>query len=112
MRWPGVTTIYAYCLMPNHFHLALKVSAVPLGSLMQRILTGYSITFNHRHDRTGHLFQARYKSIPCLEDRYLLSLINYIQMNPVRAGLVKSAADWSWSSRSPVELPNLDYEHL
>lgn len=103
-------TIYAYCLMGNHFHLAIKVALVPLSSIMQRILTCYSLTFNHRHERTGHLFQARYKSLLCLDDRYLLSLIRYIQMNPVRAGLVANALDWPWSSRSPVELPNLDDE--
>lgn len=102
------TDIYAYCLMANHFHLALKVASVPLCAVMQRILTAYAITFNQRHDRTGHLFQARYKSILCLDDRYLLALISYIQLNPVRAGLVKNTEDWPWSSRSPVKLPNLD----
>ena len=101
-------TIYAFCLMGNHFHLAIKVATVPLCSVIQRILTGYSITFNQRHGRTGHVFQARYKSILCLDDRYLLGLIQYIQMNPVRAGLVESPMDWPWSSRSPVEAPNLD----
>ncbi|MDD5302294.1 MAG: transposase [Elusimicrobia bacterium] len=101
-------TVFAYCLMPNHFHLAIKVGSVPLSSIMQRILTSYAITFNRRHDRTGHLFEARHKAKLCLDDRYLLGLIRYIQMNPVRAGLVSNAADWPWSSRSPVELPNLD----
>lgn len=100
--------IYAFCLMPNHFHLAVKVATVPLSSMMQRILSGTARTFNHRHDREGHLFQGRFESRPCLDDRYLLNLIRYIQMNPVRAGLVNDYADWPWSSRSPMELPNLD----
>jgi REP element-mobilizing transposase RayT len=102
--------IYAYCLMPNHFHLAIKVSTVPLGSILQRILTGHALTFNPRYERTGHLFQARFKSKLCLDDRYLLGLIRYIQMNPVRAGLVKNATDWPWSSRSPMALPDLDVD--
>lgn len=100
--------IYAYCLMPNHFHLAIKVAAVPISAIMQRIQSGTAKTFNHSHDRQGHLYQGRFKSRPCLDDRYLLNLIRYIQMNPVRAGLVNDPADWPWSSRSPMELPNLD----
>lgn len=100
--------VYAYCLMGNHFHLALKVATASLGCIMQRILTGYVITFNRRHDRTGHLFQARYKAIICVDDHHFLGTIQYIQMNPVRAGLVENAADWPWSSRSPMELPDLD----
>lgn len=94
--------------MPNHFHLAVKVMAVPLGAVMQRMLASYVKTCNIRHDRTGHLFQARFKSNPCLDDRYLLALIRYIQMHPVRAGLVENAADWPWSSRNPMTLPDID----
>lgn len=102
------TVILAHCLMPNHFHLAVKVSTVPLGRVIQRILTAYVKTFNFRHDRTGHLFEARHKAKICLTDRYLLGLIRYIQMNPVRAKLVKNAADWPWSSRNPMSLPDID----
>ena len=94
--------------MPNHFHLAIQVGAVPLAYIMQRILTSYAITFNLRYGRTGHLFEGRHKANPCLDDRYLLNLIRYIQMNPVRAGLVARAEDWPWSSRAPLELPDLD----
>lgn len=101
-------TLSAYCLMPNHFHLAIQVSGVPLAFIMQRILSSYAQTFNEKYGRTGHLFEGRHKANLCLEDRYLLNLINYIQMNPVRARLVARAEDWPWSSRVPVELPNLD----
>jgi len=94
--------------MPNHFHLALKVATVPLGRVMLRILTSYVKTFNYRHQRTGHLFEARHKAKICLTDTYLLGLIRYIQMNPVRAKLVKNAEDWPWSSRSPMSLPDID----
>lgn len=111
--------VYAYCLMGNHFHLAIKVGPVPLAAVMQRILTSYSITFNNRHDRSGHLFQARYKSIVCLDDAYLIGLIRYIHLNPVRAGLVAKPDDWPWSSHRTYlksdqdgllteDLPNLD----
>jgi REP element-mobilizing transposase RayT len=108
-------TLLAYCLMGNHFHLAIKIGRTPLSILMHRILTGYAITFNHRHERTGHLFQARHKSKLCLSDAYLAALIHYIHLNPVRAGLVSKPEDWVWSScRShrdaglvPGEIPQL-----
>ncbi|GFO57640.1 hypothetical protein GMSM_46470 [Geomonas sp. Red276] len=58
--------------------------------MMQRLLTGYAVTFNLRHRRCGHLFQNRYKSIACEEDTYLLELVRYIHLNPLRAGLVPS----------------------
>lgn len=90
--------ILAYCLMGNHFHLALKIGSVPLAAIMQRLLTSYALVFNRRYERTGHLFQARYKAIVCIDERYLATLIRYIHLNPVRAGLVANPADWPWSS--------------
>ncbi|MDD5305301.1 MAG: transposase [Elusimicrobia bacterium] len=92
--------VIAYCLMGNHFHLAIRVGIIPLGTVMQRVLTGYSLRFNPRHQRTGHLFQARYKAILCLDEAYLYRLIRYIHLNPVRAGLVAAPEDWRWSSIS------------
>jgi putative transposase len=62
--------------------------AVPIATLMRRLLTGYAVTYNHRHRRHGHLFQNRYKSIPCQEDSYLLELVRYIHLNPLRGKLV------------------------
>lgn len=94
------STLLAYCLMGNHFHLAVKVSDTPLSALIQRLLTNYVAAFNLRHERTGHLFQARYKAIVCLNESYLARLIYYIEMNPVRAGFVAQPHDWPWSSRS------------
>jgi REP element-mobilizing transposase RayT len=91
-------SILAYCLMGNHFHLAIRVGSAPLSQIMQRLLTTYVLGFNARHTREGHLFQARYKSRLCLDDAYLISLIRYIHMNPVRAGLVANPGDWRWSS--------------
>ncbi len=94
--------LFAYCLMPNHFHLAIKVQEVSLAAIMQRILTSYSITFNLRRGRIGHLFQGRYKSILCVDEAYFFRIIQYIQDNPVRAGLVASSDKWPWSSRTEV----------
>lgn len=104
--------VIAYCLMPNHFHFAIKVGTVPLSALMQRMLASHATTFNRRYDRTGHLFEARHKALLCLGDLYLLGLIRYIQMNPVRADLVKRPEDWPWSSRVAVELPDLGMDHF
>ncbi|MDE2509990.1 MAG: transposase, partial [Elusimicrobia bacterium] len=90
--------ILAYCLMGNHFHLAIKVEHTPLNQIMQRLLTTYVTSFNSRHQREGHLFQARYKAVLCVDDAYLLALVRYIHLNPVRARLVTNPEDWPWSS--------------
>jgi putative transposase len=84
------TPCYAWALIDNHFHLLLKTGNVPIATLMRRLLTGYAVSFNLRHNRAGHLFQNRYKSILCQEDAYLLELVRYIHLNPLRAGLVSS----------------------
>jgi hypothetical protein len=60
---------------------------------MRRLLTGHAVSFNHRHGRHGQLFQNRYKSILCQEDLYLLELVRYIHLNPLRARLVKDLTD-------------------
>lgn len=91
-------SLIAYCLMGNHFHLLVKVHRVPLSAILHKILTRYAMTFNMRHGRTGHLFQARYKSVVVLDERYLARLVAYIHENPVRAGLVIGAGNWTWSS--------------
>jgi len=83
------TPCFAWCLMPNHTHLLLRTGFVPLAIIMRRLLTGYAQQFNRRHGRYGHLFQNRYKSILCEEDPYLLTLVQYIHLNPVRAKLIK-----------------------
>ena len=82
------TSCFAWALIPNHFHLLLKTGASPISMVMRRLLTGYAVSFNSRHGRYGHLFQNRYKSIVCQEDPYLLELVRYIHLNPLRAGLV------------------------
>jgi putative transposase len=83
------TTCFAWSLMPNHFHLLLRTSSIPISTVMRRLLTRYAIWYNRSHLRHGHLFQNRFKSILCQEDAYLLELVRYIHLNPLRAGLVK-----------------------
>jgi REP-associated tyrosine transposase len=83
------TTCYAWALIPNHFHLLLRTGPTSISTVMRRLLTGYAISHNYRHRRHGHLFQNRYKSILCQEDTYLLELIRYIHLNPLRAGIVQ-----------------------
>ena len=78
------TPCYAWALMRNHAHLLLRTGKLPVASFMQRLLTGYAVSFNRRHRRHGHLFQNRYKSILCEEDRYLRQLVIYIHLNPPR----------------------------
>jgi REP element-mobilizing transposase RayT len=82
------TFCYGWALIPNHIHLLLKTGGVSISTVMLRLLTGYAVSFNRRHRRVGHLFQNRYKSILCQEDAYLLELVRYIHLNPLRAGLV------------------------
>lgn len=84
------TCCFAWALIPNHLHLLLETGMMPIASLMQKLLTGYAITFNLSHKRHGHLFQNRYKSILCQEETYLLELVRYIHLNPLRACLVSS----------------------
>lgn len=79
--------LYTFALMPNHFHLLIRRGKTPVSTLMQRLLTAYAIYFNKRHDRTGHLFQNRYKSYFCVNEAYFFELLRYINLNPVRAGL-------------------------
>ena len=78
--------------MSNHVHLLLRTGKVAIAGIMRRLLTGYAVSFNRRHRRYGHLFQNRYKSILCEEDRYLRQLVAYIHLNPLRAGMVKDVA--------------------
>jgi putative transposase len=84
------TDCLAWSLLSNHAHLLLRPTKGKLADMMRRLLTGYAVFFNLRHDRCGHLFQNRYKSIICEEDTYMLELVRYIHLNPFRAGLVSS----------------------
>jgi REP element-mobilizing transposase RayT len=79
---------FAWVLIPNHAHILLRTGPTPLARMMRRLLTGYAVSFNLRHQRAGHLFQNRYKSIVVEDDPYLLELVRYLHLNPLRAGVV------------------------
>jgi putative transposase len=99
------TECLAWTLVPNHFHLLLRSGSNGLANFMSRLLTGYAITFNQRHRRVGHLFQNRYKSIVCEEDPYLLELVRYIHLNPLRSRQVKAMGDldyYPWSGHAVI----------
>ncbi|MDY7031439.1 MAG: transposase [Thermodesulfobacteriota bacterium] len=87
------TACYAWALIPNHVHILLRAGAVPLATVMRRLLTGYAVTYNRRHKRHGQLFQNRYKSVLCQEKPYFLQLIRYIHLNPLRAKIIQNVKD-------------------
>jgi len=90
--------IHAFCLMTNHIHLAVQVGNVPLARIMQNLSFRYTQFFNRKRHETGHLFQGRYKALLIDADDYLLELVRYIHLNPVRGGIVKQPEDYPWSS--------------
>lgn len=99
------TACYAWALLPDHAHFLFRTGHASLPTLMRRLLTGYVVSFNHRYQRHGHLFQNRYKSIVCQEDLYFQELVRYIHLNPVRAGIVQDFAklnSYSYSGHSTL----------
>ena len=104
------TRCYAWSLMPNHFHLLLRTGNIPIATVMRRLLTGHALWFNRRHKRHGHLFQNRYKSILCQENKYFLELVRYIHLNPLRARLIQnfqSLGKYAYSGHSVI----MGYRH-
>jgi len=89
---------HAYCLMGNHYHLMIETPQANLSRGMRQLNGVYTQRFNRAHDRVGHVFQGRFKSIVVEKDAYLLELSRYVALNPVRAGMVENVADWPWSS--------------
>jgi len=92
------TDIFAYVLMDNHYHILLRTNRANLSKAMQWLGATYTRRFNNKHLRTGHLFQGRFKNIIVQNDAYLMQLSCYIHRNPLRAGMVKRLADYTWSS--------------
>ena len=84
--------------MSNHYHLLVETPEGNLAQGMRHYNGVYTQRFNRRHQRVGHVFQGRYKAIIVQKESYLLELARYIVLNPVRAGMVRNAKDWPWSS--------------
>jgi len=106
--------LLAFCVMPNHFHLVVRVErAGELSAMMQWWLTSHVRRYHRRNATSGHVWQGRFKSFPVQEDRHLLTVLRYVLLNPCRAGLVHDPWAWRWSSlwfdpmlgRWPVEPP-------
>ena len=101
----GKCSIYAWVLMDNHAHLLFKSGQDGISAVMRKLLTWYAQYFNRRHKRTGHLFENRYKSILCDEENYLIALVRYIHLNPIRAQIVKTIEEldrYSWSGHGTI----------
>jgi putative transposase len=113
------TKCLAWSFMTNHVHMLLRPTESKLGHFMRRLLTGHAVTFNLRHQRSGHLFQNRFKSRICEEDPYLLELVRYIHLNPLRVGIVNSMAElneYPWSGHTVLmgrrEMPGQNVEEV
>lgn len=90
--------VHAFCLMPNHFHLLIQTREANLSEFMKRLVGVYTMKFNYRHERVGHLFQGRYKAILVHQENYLLELSRYIHLNPCKENLVEKPENYTYSS--------------
>jgi len=90
--------IHAYVLMKNHYHLLLRTKKSNLSRALQWLGVSYSVWFNRRYQRTGHLFQGRFKSFLIENEKYFTAMCLYLHGNPYRAGIVKDLLDFEWSS--------------
>ncbi|MFZ5645106.1 MAG: transposase [Bacillota bacterium] len=90
--------VYAYVLMTNHVHWMIRAGRVPISSIIHTIHGMYARKFNKTNNRVGHVFQGRFRSEICSNDRYVLSLCRYIHLNPVEAGIVNKPLEYTWSS--------------
>ncbi len=90
--------IYSFSLLPNHFHLQMRLKQANLSLSMKSICETYAKMFNKKYNRKGHVFSSSYRQALCFDDSYLLITSLYIHLNPVRAGLVKAPQDYRWSS--------------
>ena len=96
LRYKAV--IHVYCLMNNHYHLLIETPAGNLSQIMRHINGAYTIYYNIKHRRSGHLFQGRYKAILVDADAYAAELTRYIHLNPIRAGIIENPEKYKWSS--------------
>jgi REP element-mobilizing transposase RayT len=94
--------VHGFCQMTNHYHVLLETVEGNLAQGMRQLNGVYSQRFNRRHALVGHLFQGRYHAVLVQKEAYLLELVRYISLNPLRAGMVDSLADWCWSSHACI----------
>ena len=88
--------VFTWCLMTNHVHLVLEVAEETISRGMQFLSGNYGQAFNWRHGYTGHLFQSRFRDEVVNDDPYALGVVRYVDLNPVRAGLVRDPASWTY----------------
>ena len=101
----GAWTVYAWALLPTHAHLLVRTGTRPLPRSTRSLLTGYAGAFNRRQHRVGHLFQNRYKSIVVEEEPYLLEMVRYLHLNPLRAKVVpdlRALGRYPWTGHSAL----------
>lgn len=92
-------SIICYCLMPNHIHLLIRQNTdKPIYKFIQSLHTSYSMYFNKKYNKVGHIFQGRFMQKNIESDEYLLHLSRYIHLNPIIGGVVKKIEDYNWSS--------------
>jgi REP element-mobilizing transposase RayT len=91
-------SVYAYCLMGNHYHLVFQIEERGLSKGMCELNLGYALGYNIRHGRSNHLFGRRFWSEMITSNEYLLGACRYVVQNPIRAGLCASCEQWEWSS--------------
>jgi putative transposase len=89
--------IYAYCLMPNHYHVVLEATQADLTRGMHRLLTGYARRFNERYDESGHVFQGRFSSRVIDSAEHYDNALAYVEANPLNAGLCAEGETWPWA---------------
>ena len=101
--------LYGYCLLSNHFHLLVRPQGDSISRIMQSLLVSHTQRY-HKHRRSlGHVWQGRFRAFPIQEDDHLLTVLRYIERNPVRAALVERAEHWPWSSACSTRgIPALD----
>ena len=90
--------IYAFCLMPNHLHMLGSASKDNFSEAMQYLFKRYALYFNSKYQRKGHVFHGVFRVVPCLDDKYLLTVSLYIHLNAYKANLCQEPEEWRWSS--------------
>lgn len=107
--------LYAYCLMDNHVHMLIRELDEDISTVIKKISASYVFWYNKKYERSGHLFQERFKSEVVETDKYFLTVLRYIHQNPIKAGMVNRIGDYKWSSyneyidKHKIEIVDLDF---